>query len=1313
MQNTIKIEVPSETSNGDSTPAEPKKDENNPKFKSDLQKPNILSFVYFTYVFPLIIRGFKISKKEECLKENDLFTIPYKRRADVLSDKINENFSEQKSKSLFKAILWTVKWKILKIIFVQTLFLFTRIFLAWVIKKVIDGFVYPEFASNSWKWAAILSLCLVVAFHLDHHYNRLASDLPCHIQNALIHLLYNKITKLSIYSLTKISKGNLLNICMSRVNLFEQVGMYAANVIVSIFALVAGGAVLWQYYGVFSLISLGYIVFWYPFQALVIRVSLKSRNKTNTAEAKRLRTTRETIQGIKLIKMHAWELKFRDKINALREFELKMLTNGSVALAINRGIAFSAQICASFLMTMSYRVAGNDLETGNVFSGYFLIGYLRLYCSYMFSLGLNFLTDARILIKNIQEILETPEIEDQAFDAPLDPQNAVEFENFSGNWNKKQSGPSVSLASTLKEVNLTIKKGSLNALVGTVGSGKTSLLMTLTGEMPKTSGSLRYKGDLAIVEQRPAIFPGTFRDNLCFGKPYDAEFYRTVVKACHLEKDIELLPDGDLTKIGEKGSNLCQSQKARLVLARAVYSQADIYIFDNPLGVVDPKIAKKIYHNAIEDLLKGKTIIMSTHQVEMIKNCDHIIFMEDGRVLGSGSYEELKRQNVEVDKVFGHKSSQAVEEGEGPSEASMTKEEKHQNADNGRQEGVEKEKLKHDEYAPNVTWSTYFKLFKQMGGWKFWSLILVAIITCEMANMGYGRMLGALIADTFDDWITLTVLACFAAYNIIIYITRYLIIGFGLVRAARRYHEKMLDRIIRAKAYFFNTNSVGDIFSRFSEDVDILDKKISWGVLDTVNVSFAIASILITASILNPVLIGPFVGAIIVMTLIFHFCFPAVKQCKLFENQTKDSLFDLLSASISGVTAMRIYKQADAFQHRFKEELHTATKASVSFNLSQRFMTFYIDLTYTIAAIGCVFIITARGVYSTLEEATLAAFSFALILVINALFQFGLKQFTQLSTSIVAVARIQAYLEAPLEPPAKRAVDNGLKAKGWPRTGKIEMNRASMKDHTDHDFLVKDLSLQIEAGQRVGCVARNGGDKSSIIQLLYRLQDLDRSGEGGQSSFIKLDDVNTEEIGIDLLRGSMSIIPQNPFVFTDTIRNNVDPMERFKDEEIWAALEDVKLKDHVESQPKKLDTEIHGGNPVFSAGQKQLICFARSMLKRSKVLVIDEGTAHLDYDTDSFVQKNMEKRFGDATQLTFAHTLQRIANCDKVLVLDKDRKVEFDQPYKLLVKNIGDQEVTSKEGYFADMVKNTGSKSSEKIFNIAKDTYFSAKLKKE
>ena len=1311
----LEVKVHAETAKGQNNQIAPQNDEADARFLSVSERANPISWIYFTYVWRFVLHAFRKSKKNEMITPKDLLSFPWSRRADVLSAQFVNQLEKQKIKnptkkvSLSYAVLSTVKWPLVTLTVVQTLFVFVRIFSAWIVKKLIDCYVDPNVPSGeSWKWAGILSACLVVAFHLEHHFNHIATYFPNHIQNALINLLFGKITRLSTDSLTRISSGRLINLCTNGVNLFEQLGLFTANIFVGVFALIAGGALLWQYFGVYCLVSLGYIVFWWPWQEFAIVMSLKEREATNRATANRIRMTNETIESIRLLKMYTWEMKFKEKIDNLRKVEIKMLQGASYVSSVIRGLSFSTQVITTFLMFIAYALSGHRLTAGTVFSAYFVVAYLRLYSSYFFGLAMNFLTDVRLLIKNIENVLEAPEIGDVVFEAPRDAENTAEFENFTGYWDvpTQPKQGAAETRPTLANINLNIKKGSLNALVGSVGSGKSSFLMSFTGEMPKTLGSIRYQGTIAYVEQEPTIFAGTFRDNVTFGRPYEPEFYKTVVKACSLENDLKLFAQGDMSEIGERGNNLSGGQKARLSLARAVYSQADIYLLDDPLSAVDPKVARSIYNNAIEGVLRGKTVLLTTHQVDFARSCENIILMQNGRVLGSGTYEELKRQNIDVDRVFGNKQSKnniQEEDFNKPVEAKVTQDDKE---DKDNQEGADDKQIKKDQYSVNVTWRTYYNLLKEMGSGKFFLLVFVVFLTCEFSNMGYGRMLGAWLAGTFDQWVTLTVLGCLVGYDVFIYIVKYQLLGSALIRAAESYHQKMLDKIVKSTVLFFDTNPVGQVLNRFSGDIGVMDKYIPLAIMDLTNMTFGIGSIIITVAIINPIILGPYAAVIITIGLIVRFTFPAVKQAKLLELRSKGPLFGLLSATLSGIVIIRVYRQADAFQQRFRNILHMTLKANNSFNLASRVMTFYSDLAYNIAAIGCIFIITAKAAGGGPAQGGLAAFALALVLGITGVLQHMLRQFSQLNISMSAVARIQAYLDVPSEPPLDMPTDETLKTQSWPQKGEIDFNKVYMKYRPDGDHVIKDLSLHVEPGQKIGCVGRTGAGKSTIIQLLYRMQEIDRQGDPKNERSITMDGQNTQNVGLHLLRDNISIIPQTPFIFSGTIRLNVDPLGEFTDDEIWRALEDVRLKDHVESQSNKLDTVVHSGAAIFSAGQKQLVCLARVILKKSNVLIMDEATANMDYDTDNHVQKKITERFAHSTQFTIAHRLQTIANYDKVLVLDRGCKVEFDEPYKMLVKNIGDTQLTNMDGHFSVMVQNTGPISSKKIFEIAREAYF-------
>jgi len=1335
------------------TKINPKLIENNPRFESDVDKASIISRLFFFYGLKLGFRGFFDRNKKDTFDESDVITIPWKERPDVLSDRFTYHMQERKKRkphtklNLSLAIFKSVKWPLIYITLVETAFVFIRIFSTWVLKKLIGAYLTGG-TDDAYKWAGVLTACLVAGFFTEHHWNFPATYYPTLIQNSLIDIIYGKVTRLSTHALTQISTGRIINLASNGLTFLDNFGMFFPSIFVGIFAMFAGAAVVWQSFGAYTLIGVGYVAAWYPLQALSIFGTTKQRAEQDDITNERVKTTSETVEGIRLLKMYTWEMKFKEKIENLRKKEIEFLRGAAIGGAIGRACAFSVQDCGSFLMFLAYYYTDHTLEVGSVFSAYFVFGYLRIFGSYFISAAMFFIEEAGSVFGAIERILEAPEIGDVKFEQPRDTQNSVEYENFTAYWednyqlNAKSDAPKREIQPTLTNVNLNIKKGTVNALVGVVGSGKTSFLMSFTGEMPKTTGKLRYKGNIAYVEQEPTIFAGTFRENVIFGKPFDEERYEKAIKACNLVNDLKLFAKGDQAGIVGGGMNLSGGQKARLAFARAVYSDADIYLLDDPLSAVDPKVARSLYNNAIEGALKGKTIILVTHQVDFVKTCENIIVMENGKVLGSGTLDELKEKGVHPENIFGddHQKDSSdldnsrqvsLDEPELKGGPTSTKHHHHQNKpaehktkakthDTPNHHIVEtspdsladlnNEKEDHaiisgENFTGRATLQTYIGLFQEMGGWKNALLIFVVILCSQFSIVAYGRILGAWIAGTFPAWKTSAILGGLVGFGIFIFNAIFLVLGLSTLRASKNYHEKMLNKVINAKALFFDVNPVGQIINRFASDIGVMDRFIPLGLTDVLNIVGFLFAIIITAGIINPILLAPLLVALIFALMMIALSYFSVERSKMFELQAKGPVFGLLSETLNGLVIMRMYKQEDSFKRRFRADLHKSHKGNYAFVLASRIGGFYADMGYTIAVIGCIFILTAKS-NGDESNAYLAAFSLSLLLGITGLFQYLLRQFSSLNISMASVARLQEFVKIPSEPAQHLEGDREKIQKGWPDQGKIEVSKVYMKYRPDMDFVLKDLDLDVKQGEKIGCVGRTGAGKSTIVQMLYRMREIDRKEKGSTDSHVHFDDVDTQKVGLNLLRKNISMIPQTPYIFSETIRTNIDPLNQHTDEEIWKVLEDVRLKEHIEKQSNGLYTKISGGSSIFSVGQKQLVCLARVVLKPAPVLIMDEATANMDHETDNFLQEKIDQRFGKSTRFTIAHRLTTIANYDKVLVLSKGRKVEYDEPYKLLVNNVGDQEMTNKTGHFSIMVQNTGPISSKQIFDIAKNAYF-------
>jgi len=1315
--------------------------EDQPGFKSDIERANIISKLDFWYVFKIIKKALKIRHDDRGLKDQDLVSFPYSRRSEVLEKKFTADMERQKRKhpskkpSLTLAIIRSTKWDIIICLIVAIVFSFVRIFTAWVLKRLIDA--YPISNSEAYKWSGALAGCLVVGLFLEHHYNHIGTYFPTHIRGGLVSMIYNKVIQFSTYTMTKVSPGQIINLASNDVNVFDEFGVYFPKLVVAPIVIVASGALLWIYFGVVCLVGLGYICMWFPLQTLYIVKEEKSTLQKNETSDERVKLTRESIEGIRLLKMYTWELRFKSSIFDFRNKEISLLRKEVLGESVWRGLSFSSLAVASFLIFMPHFQTGGVLTAGEVFSTFYLFSFLRLYGSFFVNQGLVFLVQARQVIKRTEKILEVPGMGDIKFEPPTNKENAIEFDNFTGFWSKTKAEEEEAIKININgakndteeppiypavtNITMNIKKGSLNALVGPVGSGKTSLLLALTGEMPKMLGSLKYTGSFAYVEQEPTIFAGTFRESICFGKQFDPDFYARVIKACNLETDLSLFPNGDLSEIGEKGNNLSGGQKARLALARGVYSDSDIYLLDDPLSAVDPKVAASIFNNCISGILKGKTIILVTHQVDFARSCDNIIVMDQGAVTGTGPFEKIEEHELDIQKVASQiekGSSYELKKPPKRKESAVLRLHKtlrrhasdHQATINEittaapveyQPKTLVEEPKEIDLYPGKVSKKTYFELAKGMGSYFYLFLLFASFVAAEMSIIAYGRMLGAWITNEFPDWKNQAILGGLCGFAIFIFVFKYILLNVGLVRTTKKHHELMLNRVVQAPVYFFDSNPIGQILNRFSNDIGTLDRFLSLITMDVFDNFFFIFAVIIAISILDPVHLAPLAAEIMFICAAIKICYEGVKQTKQYDLATKGPLFSLFSSSLSGIVVIRGFSQMDSFKEKFKNQLHTSVKGSIGFALTTRFLAFYSDFGYNIAEIIVIFLITVRN--NTDNSQYKNAFSLALLLSVSGILQYTLRQFCMGNILAESAARVQSYWEVPNEAPLFLDYDNELKEKGWPQKGDIEFNQVYMRYSPTGPHVIKNLSLHAEAGQRIGCVGRTGAGKTSILQLLFRLQEVDNEFEN--AGYIKIDNIDTKTMGLHQLRNNISIIPQTPFILTGTVRYNVDPLGKASDEEIWQALKDVRLKKHVEMLPYKLDTQMTAATSVFSVGQKQLICLARSILHPSPIMIMDEATANMDQETDGFVTNKIREKFSSSTTFTIAHRLATIANYDRVLVLDKGQIKEFDEPYKLLTKNIGDNFITNKDGHFASMVMNTGPVTSKHIFEITKNAY--------
>jgi ATP-binding cassette, subfamily C (CFTR/MRP), member 4 len=1290
------------------------------RYKSPYEEAGLFSFINFNWVAPFVD---KVNNMKDPTKLEDIPELGDTETAQYYEKKIRDQYEAWKKKNpnkkphLFLPAMKGVARHIIPTFILIFGFVVFRILYGYFLNQTISALANPEESTrNIYLWALGMILCIILCFFFHAHSFYQPMRASIQLKTAIVLMIYKKINRVSLWSLQQMSLGKVVNLIANDLNIFE-IGLYFICVLVMIPVIYIGsGILLWSFFGPVCLVGIGYVILIQPLSNLITRLSKNSRMMKNKLTDDRVKMTNEAIDSIRLLKMYGWELNFKKVIEVLRKKEIKYIKDIAMIEFLKTALSHSSAAVASFLIFLTYVYTGNTLTPSQVFPTVFICNFLRINGGTFIAQGFNIFMDATLFFERVVQVLELPEVSTRPKEEPKEAINAIEYDSYYGYWQKKPEDKAASSASatktfkpTLADINLKLKRGSLTAMIGKIGSGKTSLLLSLAGEIPYYEGSLRYAGRMAYVEQEPMIFSSTLRENILFGNPYEPEFYQQVIEGCCLIDDIKLLSAGDLTEIGEKGINLSGGQKARVSLARAVYSKSDIYLLDDPLSAVDAKVAKKLFENAIQGLLKNKTVILSTHQVHFIKALERIIVMDDGKVIGDGSYAELKNQNLDVEKIFVESKNvrkhsnvaEVVNENNVTGVSMLTdgeeveEEQKEMIEDNGKLFQAE------DTKSGLVTRQVYFGYLKSIFNPCTAIIFTLCMLSFELVNLAYNRLIGYWATGSIDENHSLMITGILAIGAMITAFLRSNTWARFSLSGAEKVHNSMLESLIRSPISFFDSNPVGRILNRFSNDIGVMDKFLNWTFYDCLEGSLYLATMIIIVWIVSPFVTIPSVLGIILNYFVIKVMVKSIKSMKGLELVSRSPIYSLFSMTLAGLITVRSYDQSHNFINKFKGMVNSNSKANYYFYNVSRIMGLRIDQASSVyIIIGICIIIALRA-----GDSGLNGFALLYLTSVSELVQWNLRQWISCDMLMASTARVINYTKLASEAQLTLPEDKKLKEAKWPQNGEVHFKKVYMKYRENLDHVIKGLDIKIKAGEKIGCVGRTGAGKSSIIQMLFRTVEIDKS-KGHEESAIIIDGVDTMNIGLHTLRHSISIIPQTPVVFSGTIKRNLDPLGQHSDEDLWNCLNEVRLKSYVEQLENKLETDMTNATSVFSVGQKQLVCLARAILTRSKIIVLDEATANVDFQTDSFIQKKIMERFADTTVFTIAHRLSTIANYDRVLVLDKGVCVEFDHPYKLLVKEIGDHEITNPEGQFASMVLNTGNKNSHYIFEICRSSFY-------
>ncbi|XP_054675064.1 ATP-binding cassette sub-family C member 10 isoform X4 [Grus americana] len=1125
------------------------------------------------------------------------------------------------------------------------------------------------------------------------------------VRAAIISAIYRKALRVGSTSLTRFTVGEIVNFMSTDTNRLVNFCLSFHEVWSLPFQFAITLYLLYQQVGVAFLGGLALALLLVPINKVIANRIMMNNKEMLKHKDTRVKLMTEFLCGIRVIKFYAWEKHFSTRINACRDKELQKLRAIKYLDALCVYLWAALPVVVSITIFITYVLLGHQLTATKVFTALALVGMLILPLN-SFPWVLNGTLEAKVSLDRIQRFLELMDQDLEAYyalDSPSGTATAVEMQCAAFSWAPVEEESTRQPLSTgtlqLHIGNLSVRKGMLLGVVGKVGSGKSSLLAAITGELIKQGGRV-YVCDLergfGLATQEPWIQFTTVRENILFGREYDARLYKEVVEACALSEDLNILPAGDQTEVGENGVTLSGGQKARIALARAIYQEKELYLLDDPLAAVDADVANHLMRKCILGVLKHKTRILCTHRTEFLEKADALLLIDNGRIVKTGTPADILPlveafpKCKDMDK---RRKDKAPDE-QGQEEAVETEaEESTQNNHLIHREEEKKEGA--------VAFQVYKAYWLAVGSCLalsiLFSLLLMqasrnisdwwlshwissisqtansSVMICSASPPSPELLLFSVVGlvspiqaldttpvpsnSSLDVNFYLIVYGSIAGANSLFTILRAFLFAYGTIRAATVIHNQLLQRALKATVTFFDTTPTGRILNRFSSDLYCVDDSLPFIL------NIFLANMYGLLGMLVIITYGlPWIGLVLLPLGALYFSIQRYyrrtsRELKRLYSVTLSPIYTHFSETLSGLSSIRAMRATQRFELENQLRLEQNQRCLFASNTAMQWLDIRLQMigVAVVTAIAGIAIIQHQ---KQLGNPGLVGLALSYALSVTNLLSGLISSFTLTETMMVSVERTEEYTtDIPTEPQDKLV----QVAADWPSQGLVEFQQVVLAYRVGLPNALDGVNFTVYPGEKVGIVGRTGSGKSTLFLALFRMLEL-------KSGRILLDGVDSQLVGLEELRSRLAIIPQDPFLFSGSIRENLDPQGKRTDAELHEVLEQCHLRDAI-TQMGGLDSELGERGKSLSVGQRQLVCLARALLTQAKVLCIDEATASVDQKTDQLLQQTIRQRFADKTVLTIAHRLNTILDSDRVLVMQAGKVAELDSPARLSQKD--------------------------------------------